>query len=155
MWNNEWIKGEDYPSWNKSWINEVARRIRQSTRNGHLVSGSWKEKFLYYLNFKSFCTDNCNFNNKCIRVKDNQSTCEWCGANQDLEGKVRFGNYKIGKKIYLVNNRGGGHGCPAFEIIGVFSEKTEALELLCKKKWWGIKEWDLNEVLYKYIKLNN
>ena len=41
----------------------------------------------YDLNFKSFCADNCNFNNKCIRVKDNQSTCELCGANQDLEGK--------------------------------------------------------------------
>jgi hypothetical protein len=130
---------------------EIIRRIRQSVKNRCLVDGSWKEKFLYYLNFKSFCTDNCNFNNKCVRIKDKKGTCEWCGANQDLEGKVRFGDYKIGKKIYLVDNGGGGHGHPAFEIIGVFSEKTEALGLLCDKKWWGITEMDLNKVIYKYI----
>ena len=133
-------------------LKEIIRRIRQSIRNGYLIDGSWKEKLLYYLNFKDFCTDNCNFNNKCIRAEDNQNMCKWCGAAQDLKSKVRFGDYSIGEKIYLVDNGGGGHGHPAFEIIGIFSEKTEALKLLCEKEWWGIEEMELNKILYKYIK---
>lgn len=98
------------------------------------------------------CDDICNFNNNCLNVKEGQESCELCNASQHLEGKVQFADYNIGEKVYLVNNGGGGQGQPSLEIIGVFTEKTEALELLCNEKWWFIQEFTLNKMLYKYIK---
>tara|TARA_R110000744_G_C18999462_1_gene521615 strand:+ start:211 stop:492 length:282 start_codon:yes stop_codon:yes gene_type:complete len=83
-------------------------------------------------------------------VKDNQKICEYCAAGQDLEGKVN--SIDIGEKIYLVDNGGGGHGYPAFEVIGVFNKITESLKLLCKEKRWGIEKVNLNKIKYKYIK---
>ena len=67
-WNNEY---------KNFWIKEIAIRIRQSIRNGYLVSGPWREKILYYLNLKKFCTP---YRGKCVRVKNNKIACEWCGA---------------------------------------------------------------------------
>jgi len=96
------------------------------------------------------CTDLCNFNNKCIMVTDNYSMCEYCGASGSLRHKVQFADYNIGEKLYLIDNVGGVNGTQG-ELIGVFSEKTEALELLCKENWWGIKEIKLNKIKRNYL----
>lgn len=97
------------------------------------------------------CNDICNFNNNCLNVKHNELVCKICGASQDLEGKVEFANYNISEKVYIVNNGGGGFSQPSLEIIGVFTERTEALELLCEENSWFIEEFILNKIIYEYI----
>jgi len=97
------------------------------------------------------CTDMCNHNNKCIMVTDNYNMCDYCGASGNLIPKVEFADYNIGKKLYLIDNGGGGHGHRSLELIGVFSDKTEALEMLCKENWWGIEEIELNKIKRNYL----
>jgi len=51
----------------------------------------------------------------------------------------------------LIDNGGGGQRHSSFELIGVFSEKTEALEMLCEENLWGIKEIELNKIKKSYL----
>ena len=103
------------------------------------------------INNSTRCTDICNYNNECIMVKDNYSMCHYCGARGNLKSKVQFADYSIGEKLYLIDNGGGGHRHSSFELIGVFSEKTEALEMLCEENLWGIKEIELNKIKKSYL----
>ena len=65
-----------------NYFKEVYKRIKNRLHKGTPYKGNWYNQILFYCNLQDWCTDNCNYNNKCIRFEEYDEICKWCGAWQ-------------------------------------------------------------------------